>query len=140
MKKSIGLISFEALIAMFIFSFGMLALLGLQASLYARNQDARFRIQAGASANELISVALADATNAACYTVPVNTQQNCAKQEAQNYTKAWVAEITGLLPGTTNYPPKVTLNANGDFTIFLTWQRTQDANPHSYTLTTRLGL
>lgn len=139
MQKQSGIASIEALIAMFIFSLGILALAGMQASLYARNQDARFRMLASVSANELVSVAIADAANAACYTVPVNTQQNCGNLTAQNYTKSWVTEVTKMLPAATNNPPQVILNANRDFTISLFWQRPQDIQPHSYTLITRLG-
>lgn len=139
MQKQSGIASIEALIAMFIFSLGILALAGMQASLYARNQDARFRMLASVSANELVSIAIADAANASCYTVPVNTQQNCANLTAQNYTKSWVTEVTKILPAATNNPPQVTLNANRDFTISLFWQRPQDIQPHSYTLITRLG-
>ncbi|MDF2867050.1 MAG: hypothetical protein K0S11_520 [Gammaproteobacteria bacterium] len=139
MQNQRGIAVVEALIAMFIFSLGILALAGMQASLYARNQDARFRMLASVSANELVSVAIADAANAVCYTVPVNAQQNCDNKKAQDYTKSWVADVTGMLPAATDNPPQVSLNANKDFTIALFWQRPQDIQPHSYTLMTRLG-
>lgn len=139
MKRQIGIISIEALIAMFIFSFGILGLVGMQASLYTRSQDARYRMQASALANELISMAMADVVNASCYTLPVSSQANCTKADAKAFTQAWLTEVTQLLPGASSNVPQVTLAANRDLTVLLFWRRPQDTQLHSYAVVTRLG-
>ena len=139
MKKQIGIISIEALISMLIFSMGILGFIGMQASLHTRNQDARYRMQASALANELMSMALADATNASCYTLPVNNQANCTKVDAKAFTQEWQTEVTTLLPGASANLPQASLNANNDLTISVFWQRPQDTQRHSYLLFTRLG-
>ena len=50
-----GVILIEALVAILIFSVGILALVGLQATAIKQSTDARYRTEAAALANELIA-------------------------------------------------------------------------------------
>jgi type IV pilus assembly protein PilV len=139
MLRSKGIVSIEALLAMFIFSIGILALAGLQVKLYLRNQDARLRMESSILANELLSMVQADTNNANCYTVPVSVQTGCNNSAGSSYTNGWVTEVNNQLPGSMNYPPQASLNANRDFTISIKWQRPQDLKFHEYSVTTNLG-
>jgi type IV pilus assembly protein PilV len=53
-KKQSGVMLLEALIAILIFSLGILGVVGMQASAIAANRDAKYRTDAGLLANELI--------------------------------------------------------------------------------------
>jgi type IV pilus assembly protein PilV len=53
-KQQSGVLLLEALIAILIFSLGILGVIGMQASAVAANRDAQYRTDAGLLANELI--------------------------------------------------------------------------------------
>lgn len=74
----------EALIAILIFSFGILAIVGLQAASIKNGSDAKFRTDASFLANELIGQMWADRANVVVgYTAPTG----------------WTTRVTNVLPG-----------------------------------------
>lgn len=134
-----GVILIEALVAMLILSIGMLGLIAMQANLYTRNQDARYRLQASILANELLSMAVADYLHADCYVLPISAQTSCSDITAKTAAQNWLSSVTSALPGTTANPPTVMLDTNRNIIITVFWQRPQDVRQHSYILATRLG-
>jgi Tfp pilus assembly protein PilV len=95
-SRGVGLL--DALIAMAILAFGLLALTRFQGRMMAQTTDVQYRSVARQLADELMSLALVDPANAACYTLPaVGT---CTNPTARGMTDAWaVRAADGRLPG-----------------------------------------
>jgi type IV pilus assembly protein PilV len=127
-----GIVLIEAMIAILIFSIGVLGIVGLQAVMVSGSAEAKYRNEASFFANRLLGeMATADRASAADLT-PFSTG-------GARYT-TWYNDIknaaisAGLLglPGATSNPPSVTVaagpnNASGrpsryDVTITVPWQ------------------
>ena len=67
-QRGVGLL--DAMIAMAILAFGLLALTRFQGNMMAQTKETQSRSVARQLADELMSLALVDAANAACYTLP----------------------------------------------------------------------
>jgi type IV pilus assembly protein PilV len=98
-QRGMGLI--DALVALVILSFGMLAIAGFQARLLSQGTDANTRVQVSAYADELISYALVDVPNRSCY--QTSTPSSCtaapASAIAASYVQAWQVRVASAVPG-----------------------------------------
>jgi type IV pilus assembly protein PilV len=124
-----GSMLIEALIAILIFSMGILAIVGLQASAIRSVSDSQYRVEASFLANRVASEIWANAININDYTLPGGTA---------NGLNAWVNEVQTRLPGATAAnAPTITIAANpsGGFTatIAIMWQSPGETAPHNYT-------
>ena len=95
-QRGIGLI--DAVIAMAILSFGLLGMTRLQGRMVTASTDAQLRQTAMQMADELLSTALVDTANAACYTVPAAGA--CASEDAAAAAEDWDTRVGAALPGT----------------------------------------
>lgn len=110
-----GVVLLEALIAILLFSMGVLALVGLQAAMIKNTSDAKYRSDASYIAQQRIGLIWSNPDNAAAYVENTN--------------------IPDLLPNGTR---TVTEPAPGQFVVTVTWQQPgQPAGqpPHQYTTT-----
>ena len=107
-----GVVLIEVLVAILIFSVGVLAIVGLQATMIKATADAQYRAEASYIAQERIGQIWSDAANAASY-VETNT------------------DISARLPGGKR---TVTQGATGQFTITVTWlQPGPNQTTHNFT-------
>lgn len=83
-----GFAMIEALIALLLFSLGVLGLVGLQASLTKATSQSRFRAEAAYLAQDLFGIMWADSSNLLAY-------NNCT---AQTRCKAWSDKVGAVLP------------------------------------------
>ncbi len=114
LSRGVGLL--DAVIALVILSFGVLAMTRLQGRLLAQGSEAQQRLVATQLGDELLSNALVDVNNAACYTLP--QAGVCSNAGAASRTSAWATRVTNALPG----PATSTATINGDrFTVAITW-------------------
>lgn len=98
-----GMILLESLVAILIFSIGILALVGLQATAIKQSTDARYRSEAAALANDLIAeMWVSDRTTG---TLRANFATG-----GPNYN-AWAAKVGVILPGA--IAPAVTIDDAG---------------------------
>ena len=112
MQPQQGVVLLEALVAVLIFSMGVLALVGLQAAMIKGTSDSKFRAEASFIAQQRIGLMWADPTNALAY-VETDT------------------DISALLPSGTR---SVASLATDQFVITVTWQ--QPGQPqHNFTTT-----
>lgn len=114
--RGVGLL--DAMIALAILAFGMLGMTRLQARMVSQGSETQSRMAAARLADELLSLALVDPTNAACYTLP--QVGVCGKAAASAMAAAWkvraVAELTG------SPTAGAVLDAGtGRLTVTLTW-------------------
>lgn len=107
-----GVILLEALIAILIFSMGVLAIVGLQAAMIKNTSDSKYRAEASYIAQQRIGAMWSDPDNVASY-VETNT------------------DISTLLPSGTR---TVAQSVAGQFTVTVTWQEPGEAQ-HNFTTT-----
>lgn len=128
----------EALIAMLIFSMGILAIVGMQASAVKASGDAKFRSDASLVANQLIGQMWV--SNRTPATLQANFQGGGGTDGAA-YT-AWLADVQAALPGAAANPPTVTVNvATSLVTVTVRWivpGEPAGATPHRYTVVAQI--
>lgn len=125
-SKQQGVMLLEALIAIVIFSLGVLALVGLQAATISFSTDARSRAEASFLANELIGQIWVDRTNKINYNYPGGSAAPLA---------TWVTKVQGALPGSVANPPTVSVVVAGGVaavTVTLRWQVPNSTTVHNY--------
>jgi len=121
-----GSVLLEGLIAILIFSMGILAIVGLQAAAIKTVADSQYRLEASFLANRLIAQMWTDTANITNYALPGGSA-------ATN----WKAEVQALLPGSTTLPP--TVDISGDVatgytvTLQLNWKAAGETSEHKYT-------
>jgi len=112
-----GVVLLESMIAILIFSMGVLAIVGLQAAMIKNTADSKYRSEASYIAQTRIGQMWADPANAA------------------NYVEAGT-DISALLPSGTR---TVTQPATGQFTVTVTWQQPgAGETQHNFTTTARI--
>jgi type IV pilus assembly protein PilV len=125
--RGIGMI--EALVALGILAFGLLAMTRLQARALAASTEAQQRLTAQQLGDELLSSALVDTANAVCYTRPA-PGTGCNSARALEQANAWATRVGTLLPGPGT--ATVSLAAPGRLTATLQWtgRQSQDTRTH----------
>jgi type IV pilus assembly protein PilV len=127
-----GAMLLESLIAILIFSLGILAIVGLQAGAVKLSSDAKYRSDANLLVNQIIGqMWVSDRT---ATTLQTDFQTGGAK-----YT-TWKSDVAAALPGVTGVvanQPKVKIIANGNtnpasstVTVEVFWQMPGDATQH----------
>lgn len=122
-KKQKGSMLLEALIAILIFSMGILALMGMQATAINTVSESKYRSDAGFLANRIIGQIWADRANLASYACNPCTTTGTGNVD----TRAWATEIQSgalQLPGVTDAAnqPIITLGASNQVQVQLFWQ------------------
>lgn len=139
----------EALIAVTIFSIGLLGVIGLQASTINQTLDARYRSDAAFLANQIISQMWVDpdATNPSALVVQsAYACDPCTSANGNANTQAWVAQIQGtsavpgFLPSVTDAANQPSIAIDGtQVTVTVNWVSPQSPTMvHEYTTTTEI--
>lgn len=138
-----GFTLLEALIAILIFSFGILALMGLQATAISDVRDAKYRADAAFLANQIVGMMWADDPDNNLTQYALNTAgANCVfaggtaapggSQAAINLA-AWQTQVGNTLPGSTAAQQQILVDAaRRQVTVTLCWQSAQDASSGTY--------
>lgn len=108
-----GVMLLEALIAILIFSIGILGIVGLQGTAVKQATDARFRSDASILANQLFGTMWLGDRNVATMQAQFNTGN-------AGYN-TWKTTVVGTLPGAAANPPSVAVDANGVVTVTVRW-------------------
>lgn len=123
-RRGRGIVLIEVLIAMLIFMFGVLGMVGLQASVTRAESDAKVRTDAAYLASEIVGRLWSDTTNMANY--------NGSGCTSVALCKEWQDKVTASLP---NGSGSLTVSAAGDVTITITWTTT-GGQVHQYVTNT----
>ncbi len=127
-KTQTGATLLEVLIALLIFAFGVLGLLGMQAVASQLTGEAKYRAEAAMYADQLIGQMWAD--NAASLANDYATVNLGAKfVEWRNQIQA---AVTGLPGAAGANAPTVTVDADNVVTITIFWQAPTEAAAHRY--------
>lgn len=142
-KVQAGSVLLEALIAILIFSMGILGIVGLQAAAVKNTTDAKYRSDAGMLANQLIGQMWVSnrATLATDFVGPSGSAY-----------QAWLGDVQATLPGASGANlPAVTVTTTvtnisatvSDTThtvnLILRWQSPGESSPHRYTVTAQIN-
>ncbi len=135
-----GVALLEALIAILIFSFGIIGLVGAQAAAIKSAADAKLRTDASYLAGQIISRMWGDRANLADYahfTGGSNCSFTGAAAASANVTE-WLGSAT--LPGTVGYLPNgaaqiVVDTGTNMVTVTVCWRAPQETVTHNYAST-----
>jgi type IV pilus assembly protein PilV len=123
-----GFMLIEALVALLIFAFGVLGIVGLQASMTKAQTQSRFRADASILAQQAIGAMWADTTNLASYATA-----SCAGYARCN---EWATRVSTALP---NGAATVDLSASPVVVISITWTPPNE-QLHTYTTTSAIAV
>lgn len=112
--KQKGVALLEALIAVLLFSIGVMALVGLQATMSRNVTQAKFRGEAAYLANQLIGQMWVDQANLGNYEI---SSDSCTNSGYANCT-AWLSQVNRMLPSGS---AEVSVNA-GAVGITISWR------------------
>ena len=137
-SRQTGSYLLEALIAILIFSFGVLGLIGLLGSSIRITNDARYRSEAANLAGAMI---------ADMWTMTAAQMDTQFGASAGSGTKlaTWKTKAASLLPSAGTYPPTVDLTQAGlspeSRTVVVTvfWQLPGDTEKHQHLMTAQIG-
>lgn len=119
MHEQRGVVLLEALIAILIFSMGILAVVGLQAAMLKNTSDSKYRADASYIAQQRVGQIWVDQANLAAY--------------AENDT-----DISDLLPNGTRTTVRDGANPN-QFTVTVRWQQPGTDGQHTFTTIARIA-
>ncbi len=142
-----GMILIEGMMAILIFSMGILAIVGMQAVSIKNSADAKYRADASLLANQIIGQMWANqgpdqtylpgyahysgAGDSAC------TPSGSASSNA-NVTN-WIADVTAVLPGATAANQQIAIGANNLVTVTICWKGPQDPVERNFVATTQIS-
>lgn len=117
--KQSGMLLIEAMIAILIFTVGILGMVGLQATVVKQVTDAKFRSDASMLVNQLIGTMwVSDRTT--------GTLQTRFNTGGVGYS-AWLASVSASLPGVAANPPTVAISDSGIATVTIRWLAPSEA-------------
>ncbi|WP_394482894.1 hypothetical protein [Variovorax sp. VaC1] len=135
----------EALVAIAIFSFAILGIMGLQATAIRTVRDADYRVKASLFAHQIVGQMWVDRFNVPTYALNAgnavcvagsNSTSNAAVTTWLNGLKD--ATNQGSLPGAASYQQQILVEANNVVTVTLCWKSPQDSGPHNFVLKTQI--
>ena len=129
-SKQGGAVLLEAMVAILIFSIGILAVVGLQAMAVESVSEAKYRTDASFLANQIIGEMWVNRANAASYDYAGTGTPPTALAN-------WVTSIENDLPGVSasaNRPTVTVTGAAPNWTVTVTvfWQPPSTTTPHSH--------
>jgi len=136
-----GVMLIEALIAILIFSIGILGIIGLQASAVQQSTDAKNRAEAASLADQLMGQMWAGDRSVANLKAQYNA---CGSASCPGWFN-WYTNVKSVLPGVdaaADTSPQVNVDDAGIVTISLLWRAPGDgaaATPHRYDIQAQIG-
>lgn len=127
MQRGFGL--FDAVVALTLLAFGLLAMVRFQGKLAGQANESQQRMAASVLADELLNSMLVDNTNFNCYTLPAVSP--CANATARDATDAWKVRALATLPGAATATSTVDA-ATGRMKVTLTWYYKDSTDPRKH--------
>lgn len=150
-----GAILLEALIAIVIFAFGLIGLLGIQASAVGLSIDAKYRADAAYLANQAVSMIWLDRTNILNYEHrsngavcnPVGATAVSPNIHNAGASGAWTYQVEKSLPGATENKQQIKITpvvtATGttyQVEVGVCWKRPQETTWHNHVTATQIPI
>lgn len=146
-NRASGFVLLDAMVAILIFSIGILGMVALQSSAIQLTSNANYRVTAAMMADQIIAQMWTDPTNVANSGYATGgTQYNAWIKTIDCATAASTTSV--CLPGVTKNPPTITIgtpvtyngiNPNYLVTVTINWQAPNDSTAHDYVSITQIG-
>jgi len=129
-KSQSGVMLIEALIGILIFSIGILAMIGMQATAMRNTTDARYRSEAAFLATQIVGQMWVDRANLMSYTAPGYAPRD-----------AWATQVSATLPGIPSGAPAPTIavGAGNEVTVTIRWLQPGETQVRQITLVNRIN-
>jgi type IV pilus assembly protein PilV len=114
-RRQQGVMLLEALIGILIFSIGILAMLGMQATAMRATMDAKYRAEAGYLVNQIIGTMWVDRTNLASY----DTTSGAGNTNLTN----WETQVSTQLPNASGANAPTIAVVGTQVTVTVKWKR-----------------
>lgn len=124
-----GVVLIEALVAILLFSLGVLALIALQVSSIKNVGEAQYRVEASLLTNSL---------TAQMRTSPAATRATDFASPSGTRFLAWANSVTSTLPGSGATPPSVDTTNYPTVTVRISWRAINDTGTRQFVTTTTL--
>lgn len=131
----------EGMIAILIFSFGVIGIMALQGNSIAAVRDGKYRSDAGLLANQIIAQMWVNRSNLASYALNP-TAATCAA--GNNITTnanlaAWLQnDLAAALPQTGGLLQKIVVNPGNVVSVTVCWRSPQDTTARQFTVTAQI--
>ncbi|WP_334190342.1 type IV pilus modification PilV family protein [Noviherbaspirillum sp.] len=130
-KNQRGIVIIENLIALLIFSLGILGLVGMMAVSTKDSATAKYRSEASLFAGQIIGqMWAADKNNAIL-------KANFESPSGVAYAP-WQASVVNSLPGAAANPPEIVIDANNVVRVTVSWQGPGEHSPHNFVAVARV--
>lgn len=140
----------EALVAILLFSMGIIALMGLQAVSIKNSIDAKYRADASYFANQIIAQMWVDRANIDSYahhatagTSACTPTGAASTLPAVTGTNGWTAQVTSALPGATADKQSIVvtepLSDIKQVTVTVCWKSPQETTTHNFVTTAQIN-
>jgi type IV pilus assembly protein PilV len=128
--KQSGVMLLEALIALLVFSVGVLAIVAMQAAAFQDMGESKYRTDAAFLANQIIADMWSNSANLDSYVWDGAGAPPAVLED-------WITTVDKRLPGTVKYRPTIERDAaTNAMTVTVSWQQARDrtisAPAHSY--------
>jgi len=140
--RAAGFSLIEALVAILLFSLGILAVIGLQARSVADVGESRVRAQAAQLGAQLVARMRTDGQPPIDHALNAGSASGCAGGSSSSSNPAvseWLVQVHSALPGASGLRQQVLVDAaTGRVTVNLCWKSPAEARPHNFMLRTQL--
>ena len=143
MQRGFSLV--EVLVAIVVFSLGVLGLMKLQTTAVRMSTDARQRAEATFLADQLLArMLIADPSTAASFAHKPDGTVSCAPTGAASTNAVvteWLTQVTATLPRAVAAEQQVVVSTWGaatDVTVRLCWKNAESDTPHRFEITNRV--
>jgi type IV pilus assembly protein PilV len=150
-NRNAGFVLLEALIAVAIFSFALIGLMGMQALSIKNSADAKYRADAAYFANQIISRMWVDRANLSSYAYRADQDACNTSTTAPTYAAVtnWLAEAAASLPGVkagaaSSQKPQIivdttTTTVYATVTVTMCWRLPTDTEAHMHVTTAQIN-
>lgn len=126
-----GFTMMEVLVALLVFSLGVLALVSIQGTAVRMSTDARNRATATFLADQILArMLISDPATAGTFAHRATGNAPCAPGGAASgnaVVTGWLAEVASQLPNATANQQQIVVGADGRVTVRLCWQQGNEA-------------
>jgi type IV pilus assembly protein PilV len=145
LRRQHGFSLVEVLVAIVVFSMGVLGLMKLQATAVRMSTDARQRAEATFLADQLLArMLISDPSTAASFAHKPDGVVSCAPTGAASTNAVvteWLTQVTATLPRAAAAEQQVIVSTGGaatDVTVRLCWKNAETDTPHMFEITNRV--
>jgi type IV pilus assembly protein PilV len=124
-----GVVLIEILVAVLLFSIGVLGLIGLQVASMKNVGESQYRVEAAMLANSL---------DAQMRTSPAASRAADFASPSGSRYATWKSSVESLLPGSDATPPTVDTSNYPTVTVTISWRAINDTGTRRYVTTTTL--